>query len=86
MKRVEGDQVYPLMEEGARYTRRQDAPPVYRPNGAVYVTRYSLLMEQSRVLGDDTRAVIMDFRHSINIDTIWDLKLAEVILQEEAAT
>jgi CMP-N-acetylneuraminic acid synthetase len=54
---------------------------VYQPSGAVYVTRYRVLMEHGRVLGDDNRGIVMEFEASVNIDTEWDFLLAEVILR-----
>ena len=60
--------------------RRQDAPAVYQPSGAVYVTRYPLLMDQGHVLGDDNRGIVMAFEASVNIDTEWDFLLAELLL------
>jgi CMP-N-acetylneuraminic acid synthetase len=80
MKTLEGDVTHPLFEEGYRYVRRQDAPAVYQPSGAVYVTRYDVLMGQGRVLGKDNRGLVMDFAASANIDTEWDFRLAELIL------
>lgn len=82
MKRLEGDRVFPFLPDAPEYTRRQDLPPVYRLNGAVYVTRRDLLVEQGRVLGEDTRAIVMDWESSIDIDTMLDLKLAQLILRE----
>lgn len=72
MKRLEGDRVFPSLPDA----------PVYRLNGAVYVTRRDVLMEQGRVLGEDTRAIVMDWESSIDVDTMLDLKLAELILRE----
>jgi len=80
MKTLNGDRTVPLFADGHKYVRRQDAPPVYRPSGAVYVTRYGVLMDQGRVLGDDNRAIVMSFESSVNIDTEWDFMLAELIL------
>ena len=81
MKTLDDDRTVPLFPEGHKYVRRQDAPPVYQPSGAVYATRYNVLMEQGRVLGDDNRAVVMGFEASVNIDTEWDFMLAELILR-----
>ena len=80
MKTLDGDRTVPLFADGHKYVRRQDAPPVYQPSGAVYVTRYTVLMHQGRVLGDDNRAIVMGFESSVNIDTEWDFMLAELIL------
>jgi CMP-N-acetylneuraminic acid synthetase len=82
MKRLEGDRVLPFLENAPEYTRRQDMSPVYRLNGAVYVTRREILMEQNRILGQDTRGLVMDAESSVDIDTYLDFKIAEIILQE----
>ena len=83
MKKVVDGRVYPLMNEDEQtYTRRQDLPPVYQLNGALYVTRRKVLLEENRVLGDNTLAYIMPQERSIDIDTRTDLKLAEVLLKE----
>jgi CMP-N,N'-diacetyllegionaminic acid synthase len=65
--------------------RRQDAPAVYQPSGAVYVTRYDVLMAEGRVLGADNRAIVRGFEASVNIDTEWDFRLAELVLRQGRA-
>ena len=85
MKTLDGDRTVPLFPEGHKYVRRQDAPPVYQPSGAVYVTRYEVLMHEGRVLGADNRAVVKGFEPSVNIDTEWDFLLAELLLREGRA-
>lgn len=79
------DRTVALFPDGHKFVRRQDAPPVYQPSGAVYVTRYAVLMEQGRVLGADNRGIVMGFEASVNIDTEWDFLLAELILREGRA-
>ena len=85
MKTLDGDRTVALFPDGHKYLRRQDAPPVYQPSGAVYVTRYPSLMEQGHILGDDNRGVVQEFEASVNIDTEWDFMLAELILREGRA-
>jgi CMP-N-acetylneuraminic acid synthetase len=85
MKTLDGDRTVALFPDGHKYLRRQDAPPVYQPSGAVYVTRYAALMEQGHILGDDNRGVVQGFEASVNIDTEWDFMLAELILREGRA-
>jgi len=85
MKKVVKGRVYPLIgADGNKYTRRQDLPPVYRLNGAIYVTKRKVLMEEERVLGEHTLAYIMPQERSIDIDAPIDLKLAELIMKGEA--
>ena len=82
MKRVEAGRVRPFLEDGPEYTRRQDLPPVYRLNGAIYVTRPRIVIEENRILGRDTRAFVMNAESSVDIDSALDLQLASVILQQ----
>lgn len=71
----------PVFPEEAS-SRRQDAPCVYRPNGGVYAARAGLLLDQGLLRGQDHRGVIMDFESSVDIDTLWDFRLAEAIVAE----
>jgi len=82
MKRIECGRVLPFLENGLECTRRQDLPSVYRLNGAIYVTRAQVLLQENAILGRDTRALVMDNESSVDIDTLLDLKLAALILQE----
>ena len=84
MSTLEDDRVMPLFPEG-HTLRRRDAPAAYQPSGSVYATRYDVLMKQGRIVGDDNRAIVMDFEASISIDTEWDFKLAELIVREGRA-
>lgn len=82
MKRIECGRVLPFLEDGPEVTRRQDLPPIYRVNGAIYVTRAHVLLQGNAILGRDTRALVMDNESSVDIDTPLDMKLAALILQE----
>jgi CMP-N,N'-diacetyllegionaminic acid synthase len=66
---------------GNQYTRRQDLPPVYALNGAIYLVKREVLLEHRAFYTDDTWAYIMPPERSLDIDTPWDLLLAEFILQ-----
>lgn len=81
MKRLEGGRVIPFLQDAPEYARRQDLPPVYRPNGAIYVIRRHVL-DENHIFGRDTRALLMDAESSVDIDSPLDLKVAALILQE----
>jgi len=85
MKTLDGDRTVALFADGHKYVRRQDAPPVYQPSGAVYVTRRDVLMNEGRVLGVDNRGIVQEFEAAVNIDTEWDFLLAELILRQGRA-
>lgn len=59
-----------------------DAEPVYRPNGGAYAVRADLLREKGLLRGPDHRGVVTDFESSVDIDTLWDFRLAEAIVAE----
>lgn len=86
MQQLEGDRVVPFCKNSPEYSRRQDAPPVYRINGALYVTSPRVLQEENEILGKDTRGLIMDAESSIDIDTALDFKIASLILKERNQT
>lgn len=81
MYALDEDRPVPLMEVPSHITRRQDFPAVYVRNGAIYATRRDVLLQQHSFYGKDVRAYIMPFERSINIDTEFDLALAEFLLQ-----
>ena len=62
-------------------TRRQDAPKVYEYNGAIYVINPDSLKKMP--LNKFTRRVkyVMDERTSLDLDTMNDWRMAEVILK-----
>lgn len=82
MYTLAGNRLKPVMKDGENVTRRQDAPKVYRLNGAVYVTSREIIMKENRLLGRDTRAHIMPLERSIDIDTELDFKLADLLMKE----
>jgi len=63
-------------------TRRQDLPPLYALNGAVYLARRPTLLNHRTFLGPRTFGYVMPPERSIDIDTPWDLHLADLIIRE----
>ena len=62
--------------------RRQDLPPVYIPNGAVYVARTEWLRKHGSFVGPETRGYVMPPERSVDIDTRLDLLLARALVAE----
>ena len=62
--------------------RRQDLPEVYVLNGAIYLARYEVLVEQKTFYTDNTFSLVMPVERSLDIDTPWDLYLADLILKD----
>ncbi len=62
--------------------RRQDLPEVYVLNGAIYLARYEVLVAQKTFYTDNTFPLVMPVERSLDIDTAWDLYLADLILKD----
>lgn len=60
--------------------RTQDIPPRYRENGAIYVMKRDLLIEEECRMGGDMRVIVMDKTESIDIDEMVDLQLCNLLL------
>lgn len=87
MYRMEDDdgraRLRPLMPELARH-RRQDLPPVYLRNGALYVFGPRQI-EEGRIITDDMLAYVMDSDSSINVDTELDLRVLKLVMEDGAS-
>lgn len=60
--------------------RRQDLPPAYRPNGAVYIDAVKFLRERgSFVVEGETVGVPMPAERSVDVDDELDLAVAEAL-------
>lgn len=62
--------------------RRQELPPVYHRNGAIYAFHRRLL-DDGTLLGKKILPYIMPEERSLNIDTEYDLVLADYILSRK---
>ncbi|MCA9520057.1 MAG: acylneuraminate cytidylyltransferase family protein [Myxococcales bacterium] len=61
--------------------RRQDLPPVYALNGALYLVRREvLLVERTLCPEEETRAYVMPRERSIDVDDAYDLTLVDRLL------
>lgn len=66
--------------------RRQDLPPAYRHDGAANVFAPATVREKRSLNGDRVKALILrDEAEALNIDTLRDFALAELLLRERLA-
>lgn len=70
----------PLLPDLGQYSRRQDLPKVFIPNGAVYVSDSTALAASKSFFTEKTCGYIMPRDRSVDIDTLEDLALVESIL------
>lgn len=64
------------------YTRRQDCPPVYEYNGAIYVINPDSLRKKQLHQFSKRKKYIMDREHSLDLDTMLDWQIAELIIND----
>jgi CMP-N,N'-diacetyllegionaminic acid synthase len=67
--------------EGSQIVARQQLQPIYHRNGIAYVVTRSCLLDQRKVKGIRTAALVLAGQF-VSIDTEWDIKLAELIMRE----
>ena len=61
---------------------RQDySPPVFKTNGAIYLVRRNVLMEQNSLWGDRVLPFVMPRERSIDIDTELDFRVAASLFE-----
>ena len=79
---VDGVLIDPPFSEEIEGQRRQDLPEYYLRNGAVYLTRTNVIIEQQSLKGKRSLAYVMPEERSVNVDSHLDILLAESILRE----
>ena len=69
-----------LMEqEGRDDHRRQDGPRYFIPSGSVYAVTRQTLMEDHLIIGPVHRGLIRPWERSLNVNTPWDWRIAEMV-------
>jgi CMP-N-acetylneuraminic acid synthetase len=83
MKRIDNDTLLPYCIEEPEGTRRQDySPPAYMRNGAIYLTRRDVLLNQGSIWGGVIRPYVMPPERSVSVDSELDLKLVELLMEQ----
>lgn len=65
--------------------RRQVLPAAYALNGAIYLSRNRSLREYGTFLPAGTAAYVMPAERSLDVDTPWDLQVADLALRNRHA-
>jgi N-acylneuraminate cytidylyltransferase/CMP-N,N'-diacetyllegionaminic acid synthase len=82
MYRLGPDQRLTPLLEVEPVSRRQDLPPVYAPNGAIYLVHIESLRRHRRFVTTESMAYIMPPERSVDLDNMLDWKLAELLFKE----
>lgn len=70
--------IQPLLDQSAAGLPRQALPPVYAPNGAIYLVKHALLQAGSDWNSGRCIGYVMPPERSIDIDEPWELELARL--------
>jgi len=83
MKRIDENRLLPYCVDEKEGTRRQDyVPPAYMRNGAIYLSRRDVLMNQNSIWGDVIRPYVMPPERSVGVDSELDMKLVQLLIEE----
>ncbi len=82
MKRLdENGCLAPFIESPLSQSRRQALPQAFAVNGAIYLVRRTVLLEMESWCPPGAGAYLMPAERSLDIDTPWDMRIAETILR-----
>lgn len=73
--------IVPLIDWNMFKKRKQDLPKTYKLNGSIYITITTKLFKNNSFFDEETQAFIMPEKRSIDIDTEFEFKLAELFLK-----
>jgi len=86
LKLIEEGVLRPFQPDGFQPARRQDfGYDVYKTNGAIYLTRRDVLMQEGSFYGSSPRPLIMPPERSVDIDTKLDFEMAEFLYGRQQA-
>jgi CMP-N,N'-diacetyllegionaminic acid synthase len=71
----------PIMGNSNQFSRRQDVPKSYAINGAVYVSAVKQLKKIRQFISPETLGYIMPPERAIDIDTPFQLKIAQLLAE-----
>ena len=80
----ENKRLFPYHAEMSKYTTRQEMPQYYGRNGAaIYAFKTDIFLKTGSYYGNVCLPYIMSREKSIDIDTMFDLRVVEWLLKKE---
>ena len=84
MKKIEGDFLINYVDQGyENMNPRKELPKVYIRSGSIYATLTKNFFEEKSLVSKSCSPMILNKRETINIDTVLDFKLCELILNDD---
>ena len=82
--KLEKGTMKPFIDSNEEHLKSQDLPPLYITNGSIYlITPDELRINKSFYKGNIVPYIIDNPRESLDIDTLWDWEIAELICNKE---
>jgi CMP-N-acetylneuraminic acid synthetase len=79
---IKNNHLTPIFGQEYLRKRRQELPISYIPNGAIFVSNPEKIREYESFYASKTLPYVMPINRSVDIDSMLDFKLAEIILEE----
>lgn len=73
----------PVLKDFRNAARRQELPPAYQLNGAVYVVKVQIFLKEKAFIYPDTQAYLMPSARSLDIDSPEDLLYMKAYIEEQ---
>ena len=83
--RDESGRVQLVMENSGKISRRQDAPVVHELTAVAYAARRDALFEYDSIFHSRAHSIIIPKERAIDIDTEFDLEMAEFFMERKKA-
>ena len=82
--KLENGIMKPFIDNNKEHLKSQDLPPLYITNGSIYlINPDELRMNKSFYKGNIVPCIIDNPKESLDIDTLWDWEIAEMICSKE---
>lgn len=81
--KILNDVLLPYRDECYEWKREDTFDDAFHPNGAIFTSTYYYFIRNQTFFSDDTIAFKMSQESSVDIDNIFDFRLAEIIIKEE---
>ena len=82
MRTIQDEKLRGVISFEGENLRRQDLPTYYIFNGALYINSNEMLIHEKNFVNESTIPYVMDKESSVDIDTMLDARLVEVIIKE----
>ena len=80
MRSIENEKLKEVISFEGTNLRRQDLPTFYIFNGALYINSNDMLVNKKKFVDENTIPYVMNKESSIDIDTMLDARLVELII------